>query len=99
MYKTCLGWQEIASRTAYHTSLLRWAQGTSNSSCQLPCRTTTIKLKTIFKAGLKSHQEVRMANGNTLNLYARPGKENEIFVSLLVIIVSFKVHLPEKTTT
>ena len=55
--------------------------------------------KTIFKAGLKSHQEVRMANGNTLNLYARPGKENEIFVSLLVIIASFKVQLPEKTTT
>ena len=32
--------------------------------------------KTIFKAGLKSHQEVRMANGNTLNLYARPGKDS-----------------------
>ena len=30
--------------------------------------------KTLFKAGLKSHQQVQMANGNILNLYARPGK-------------------------
>ena len=30
--------------------------------------------KTLFKEGLKSHQQVQMANGNVLNLYARPGK-------------------------
>ena len=62
--------------------------------------------KTIFKAGLKSHQEVRMANGNTLNLYARPGKDKNsnlakfhIFVSLLVLIVAIEVPQPEKATT
>jgi hypothetical protein len=29
--------------------------------------------QTIYSAGLRSHQEVRMANGRKLNLYARPG--------------------------
>ena len=33
--------------------------------------------KTLFKEGLKSHQQVQMANGNVLNLYARPGKYTE----------------------
>ena len=33
--------------------------------------------KTLYKAGLKSHQAVEMANGNVLNVYARPGKERK----------------------
>ena len=42
--------------------------------------------KTIFKSGLKSHQEIQMANGNRLNLYARPGNSelyNVPFISLI----------------
>ncbi len=31
--------------------------------------------KSLYKAGLKSHQQVQMANGNILNLYARPGNK------------------------
>jgi hypothetical protein len=31
--------------------------------------------KTLYKSGLKSHQEVQMANGNVLNVFARPGRQ------------------------
>ena len=34
----------------------------------------TFMFRTIYSAGLKSHQVITMANGNQLNLYSRPGQ-------------------------
>jgi hypothetical protein len=57
--RTCSAKQEGASKKqAYLNSLMAWSQG-KGSSCQMPCRTTSLTLKKIYEADIEFPPDYR----------------------------------------
>ena len=48
--------------------------------------------RTIYSAGLKSHQVITMANGNQLNLYSRPGQICTVLQCWSVLYYTIQQH-------
>jgi hypothetical protein len=64
-YRTCSARQEGASKQAYLNSLMAWSQGTG-SSCQMPCRTTSLTLKKIYEADIFTYYKRYFEQGSPL---------------------------------
>jgi hypothetical protein len=57
-YRTCSAKEEGASKQAYLNSLMAWSQGTG-TSCQMPCRTTSLTLKKIYETDIEIQPDYR----------------------------------------